>query len=351
MDAVCFCGSRRSSMKISAGVRKQARQVRTAVGMHVVLEITGGPATGQRGSVVPGGTLRVGRHGDNDIVVTDDPTMSRWHFELHHDGATCRVRDVNSRSGTFLNGQKLAPSEVVRDLDDLKAGLSRFRVLVTAKTDDVPAALPFSAGSDGVLPAGDRAAVPVSIGVSTAFPVREEPIEATLSRARLEPDLRRTIAGLTDPREIVTVLASRGEVSAAVRLVAAAMPPHNAVGWACRCIRSQCVLSELDEQALAAADRWAVDPTETHRRETQAIAERLDYGTAAAWAAMAAFWSGGSLTPAEAPPVPPPDDLLPQAIVAALSLAFQPTAAERCPERLAGCLAADLLADATIPPQ
>lgn len=54
-----------------------------------------------------GTALRVGRSADNDIVVDHEPTVSRQHAELIHDGDGWTVRDLGSHNGTHINGVRL----------------------------------------------------------------------------------------------------------------------------------------------------------------------------------------------------------------------------------------------------
>ena len=51
-------------------------------------------------------TLTVGRAQGNDIVI-DDPTVSRNHARITFDGTQYKVEDLNSTSGTQVNGQKV----------------------------------------------------------------------------------------------------------------------------------------------------------------------------------------------------------------------------------------------------
>ncbi len=52
------------------------------------------------------GTLRIGRHEDNDIVL-DNPYISRYHAEIISEGARHLIRDLGSTSGTFANGERI----------------------------------------------------------------------------------------------------------------------------------------------------------------------------------------------------------------------------------------------------
>jgi hypothetical protein len=109
----------------------------------------------------------------------------------------------------------------------------------------------------------------------------------------------------------------------AIRVVARALPKPVAVRWAC-----SCVLPALGEGAMAsdaacvaAAERWAAEPSEENRRAAMAAAASTDYGTPGAWAAAAAGWAGGSLAPPDVPVVPPPDHLTAHAVAGAVALA------------------------------
>jgi hypothetical protein len=151
--------------------------------------------------------------------------------------------------------------------------------------------------------------------------LRAEPVAELLSRVRLEDAAKPIVAGAKNARGAVDALVGNKQITEALKVLAAALPPQPAVRWAVRCVRQTGDLSKGDEAALSAAERWCAEPTEQNRREAQAAAERLEYGTAAAWAAVSAFWSGGSMAPPNVPAVPPPPDLMPQAVFGALSLA------------------------------
>jgi hypothetical protein len=92
----------------------------------------------------------------------------------------------------------------------------------------------------------------------------------------------------------------------AARLLAYALPKREAVWWACLCVRH--VAADTPPAGLAAleaAERWVIEPHEAHRRAAMQAAEELEFQTTASWAAVAAFWSSGSMAPPEAPPVTP----------------------------------------------
>ena len=109
----------------------------------------------------------------------------------------------------------------------------------------------------------------------------------------------------------------------AVRLLAYALSKRDAVWWACLCVRHVVGAGTLpaDLAALEAAERWVIEPHEANRRAAMQAAEGLAFQTAASWAAMAAFWSNGSLAPPDAPQVTPGAYLTAQAVSGAIMLA------------------------------
>lgn len=96
----------------------------------------------------------------------------------------------------------------------------------------------------------------------------------------------------------------------AIRLLGMALPRREAVWWGCLAARGALPPepAPADGAALEAAEAWVFRPTEENRRACFAPAEAMNFETACANAAMAAFWSGGSLAPPDAAVVVPPGD-------------------------------------------
>src|SRR5262249_60276058 len=70
--------------------------------------------------------------------------------------------------------------------------------------------------------------------------------------------------------------------------------------------------------AVAAAEAWVYKPTEENRRAAMSKAQATQFDTPCAWAAVAAFWSGGSMAPPDVPVVPPPPFLIGRAVSGAV---------------------------------
>lgn len=107
------------------------------------------------------------------------------------------------------------------------------------------------------------------------------------------------------------------------RFLAHALPKRETVYWAYVCAKEAAGAQPPANVAgaLAAVQKWVLDPSEDNRRGAEAAYQKAELGTAAGCAAAAAFWSGGSLAPKELPAVPPPDDLSAHGVSGALLLA------------------------------
>ncbi len=69
---------------------------------------------------------KVGRDDLNDIVISGDQSISRFHFVITKENGQYMVQDGKSRHGTFLNGNQITVPEPIHDGDVLKVGVSLF---------------------------------------------------------------------------------------------------------------------------------------------------------------------------------------------------------------------------------
>jgi pSer/pThr/pTyr-binding forkhead associated (FHA) protein len=92
--------------------------------MKASLRITGGPLSGQTFEMA-GERLVVGRGPECDIIVPS-PMVGRRTCMLLLDESTLRIRDLGSRSGTFVNGRPIRTDEIILREGDLitAAGIS-----------------------------------------------------------------------------------------------------------------------------------------------------------------------------------------------------------------------------------
>src|SRR5262249_52181628 len=75
-------------------------------------------------------TFLVGRVNDAHLQLSfDDPYFSRRHFVLEVNPPRCRLMDLRSRNGTFLNGERVTVADVKHG-DRIRAGHTVFEVAV-----------------------------------------------------------------------------------------------------------------------------------------------------------------------------------------------------------------------------
>lgn len=67
--------------------------------------------------------IKIGRTESNDLVIKDDTTISRNHAEIFQDDeGNIFLTDLNSSNGTFVNGNKLEDSIILKKKDIVKIG-------------------------------------------------------------------------------------------------------------------------------------------------------------------------------------------------------------------------------------
>jgi len=137
------------------------------------------------------------------------------------------------------------------------------------------------------------------------------------------------------PVDFVMLLMNQKLYSDAVRFLAHAMPRREAVWWGWMCARrvSEQKSTPPVKAALEITEKWIAQPSEENRRAAHAAAEKATLGTAAGCAALGAFFSGGSIAPPEAPPVPPGEFLTAKAISGAVIFAALSGAPLEAPEK------------------
>ena len=123
--------------------------------------------------------------------------------------------------------------------------------------------------------------------------------------------------------EMLDRLVASGFLAEATRLIAHALPKREAVWWACMCAEhtARPASDKPEGKAIAAAEHWVRAQTDEARRAAFATAQETGFDTPGAWAAVAAFWSGGSMAPPGQPVVPPAAHLTGTAVAGAVALA------------------------------
>jgi hypothetical protein len=176
--------------------------------------------------------------------------------------------------------------------------------------------------------------------------LRTLPLADILARATLPATAASLVAGAADAPAAIATLRANDMLADAARLTAFALPRREAVWWACMCARAVPPAQSPDEDRLAleSAEEWVRRQTDETRRAAFAHAQAAGFGTPEAWAGVAAFWSGESMSPLGQPAVPPGPQLPGTAVAGAVTLASVRTQPERRGARLARFLdsAADI---------
>lgn len=70
----------------------------------------------------------IGRHGAADIRLPD-MSVSRYHAVLSVSNGVWRVIDLDSKSGTYVNGQKVKEQKVLKPGDEIRFGTKAMRLM------------------------------------------------------------------------------------------------------------------------------------------------------------------------------------------------------------------------------
>lgn len=79
---------------------------------RAILEIPWGRLAYRKAVLEPGQTVRVGRTDFADFSIPHDGQMSGVHFSVSWTGEQCRVRDLSSAKGTWLQGERIEEADV-----------------------------------------------------------------------------------------------------------------------------------------------------------------------------------------------------------------------------------------------
>jgi pSer/pThr/pTyr-binding forkhead associated (FHA) protein len=86
------------------------------------------PLTGQR--------VTLGKALTNDVPLDHDETVSRLHAVLENLGFAWSIRDMGSRNGTYLNGERITAERVLRSGDEVRVGKCRVIFWEVKQTGD-----------------------------------------------------------------------------------------------------------------------------------------------------------------------------------------------------------------------
>lgn len=147
-----------------------------------------------------------------------------------------------------------------------------------------------------------------------------QPIAAQVA---LSEQARGLLTPTQTPHQYLAALREAGFLVESVHFLSWALPRREAIWWACQCVRSMFLptTAPIQVKAIEITEKWAALPTDENRRAAHAIADTAGYGTPGGCAAVAAFFSGGSLAPPNLPAVAPAEHLCPKSVANAVLLA------------------------------
>lgn len=98
--------------------------------MRLILRVIEGPYVGRDIYLNAGRTREIGRGDWSDFTRGIDRRMSRIHFIVNLNASHCILQDMNSRNGTFVNGDPIESGGEIelREGDEIEAGHSVFTV-------------------------------------------------------------------------------------------------------------------------------------------------------------------------------------------------------------------------------
>jgi hypothetical protein len=143
------------------------------------------------------------------------------------------------------------------------------------------------------------------------------------SRFQLDEKAQPLLRDAMGAREFVEALTANEQHVAAIDFMAHALPAREAIWWGCLCLQYACgdKLAAPDKAAAIAAVRWILQPSEENRAAAKIPGEKAGPASPAGALARAATWTGGSLGPPDAPPLPPGPFMPATAVATAINFA------------------------------
>ncbi len=104
--------------------------------MRLILELQSGPDAPRAFPVPARVSVVLGRKAPAQVILSD-PTVSRTHCALEFDGRTCRIKDLGSTHGTFVNETRVNASLVLPG-DLIQVGASVLKAVFTESDAPLP---------------------------------------------------------------------------------------------------------------------------------------------------------------------------------------------------------------------
>jgi pSer/pThr/pTyr-binding forkhead associated (FHA) protein len=121
----------------------------------LTLTFMSGPRDGEALHLETAGSppsISIARVAPCELLITDDPDLSRRHARIFWNGSSWMLEDLGSSNGTFINefqaSQKLSGPTAIKDGQIFRVGLTRLR-LGNAKAESLAAT---AAAADAIRP-------------------------------------------------------------------------------------------------------------------------------------------------------------------------------------------------------
>lgn len=118
---------------------------------------------------LPSSVTTIGRRHSCDLCIPLT-SVSKKHCQLNHDGGVLKIRDLDSRNGTYLNGKRINEA-VIQAGDSIKIGPLTFMLQIDGQPQTIAAPAPVAqspppqnAAAEGITDeALDKSAQPESL--------------------------------------------------------------------------------------------------------------------------------------------------------------------------------------------
>ena len=260
--------------------------------IQAILRVESNPYLGRKLALRSGQSATVGRTDWADFCVETDEQLADFEFQLNCENANCTLTSCNLLSPILVNGRAVI-SVSLNDGDTIQAGTTTFRVEIPNQTKDPLS----SVASDSNRPAQT---------------------ESWLANIDLSDKAWELASDATEPLEFVQKLRENEQFTDAINILAHMLSKPDSVIWAANCVRDvNTELVDVDQDALAAAEKWAIEPNESNRRAAENAARNVATEcpqSASRWLAMSAFWSDGNIATTDGSVILPDEHLTHQAI-------------------------------------
>jgi hypothetical protein len=117
-DSARLAGASSATTNTTATAVEMKKEIKNRTGAPILV-VTQGPSAGKRVPLVPT-TMTLGREHDNNIELKDEE-VARYHARIAFDSGEYRIEDLDSSTGTWVNGNRIAKASLSHG-DKIKLG-------------------------------------------------------------------------------------------------------------------------------------------------------------------------------------------------------------------------------------